>query len=792
MMRSLFQLLAVAFALTLIARSAVAVTIEVEKPASTSLGQATQLSAQISGETGEALVRWDFGDGEQLDFSSGQQTVEHTYAKSGHYAVIVLVQDEVAFSSFSFVHTVHTPLTEGTPRASSSMAYDPARHLIAVANPDNDTVTLVDSLQLTKIAEIEVDDQPESVAFLPDGTLWVLHQANAGLAIVDVELREIVERVQLPHGSMPTGLVVSPLGPVYVSLMATGQVARIDPEERSIEELIEAGPWPRGLAVNHDGSKLYVTRFISGGGEGQVTILDLGVGGGSAVVALPEDTTTEDTDQKGRGLPNYLFSVQISPDGREAWVPGKKDNVSRGLKRDGLALTQDNTVRPMVAVLDLLDAAEDLESRMDLDDRNLPAHVTFSPFGDYAFVSLIGSSMVEVRDTYTKDFVTVLRDTGFAPRASLLSEEGRLFVHAGLSRNLAVFDVSKILSGEEQLAKKLADVSLVDHETLNETVLRGKQVFYDSEDKRMTREGYISCASCHFEGFEDGRVWDFSDRGEGFRNTTSLLGRGGMGQGRLHWSGNFDEVQDFEGAIRNDFGGTGFLTDEAYAEGDRSSPLGLPKAGLSPELDALASYVSSLNSFPQSPYKNSDGSLTEAAERGMRLFDDLGCGSCHAGQSFTNSATGSSYDIGTLKETSGSRLGDPLTGIDTPTLLGIWQTAPYLHDGSAETLEDVLIAENPNELHGETHMLNGDALDDLVKYLKQLDGWSVAIEEPDQVTEEPPLGEAPLSNAQASGCAWSGSRPPGLATPFWIILAGSVLTWLRSRRSPEKRTTHEF
>jgi hypothetical protein len=60
----------------------------------------------------------------------------------------------------------------------------------------------------------------------------------------------------------------------------------------------------------------------------------------------------------------------------------------------------------------------------------------------------------------------------------------------------------------------------------------------------------MSCASCHNDGSHDGRTWDLTGFGEGLRNTSSLRGRAGA-QGLLHWSGNFDEVQDFEGQIRN-------------------------------------------------------------------------------------------------------------------------------------------------------------------------------------------------------------------------------------------------
>ena len=66
----------------------------------------------------------------------------------------------------------------------------------------------------------------------------------------------------------------------------------------------------------------------------------------------------------------------------------------------------------------------------------------------------------------------------------------------------------------------------------------------------------MSCASCHNDGGHDGRIWDLTGMGEGLRNTVTLRGRAGA-QGFLHWTANFDEVQDFEGQIRALAGGTG-------------------------------------------------------------------------------------------------------------------------------------------------------------------------------------------------------------------------------------------
>src|SRR5207344_442127 len=110
------------------------------------------------------------------------------------------------------------------------------------------------------------------------------------------------------------------------------------------------------------------------------------------------------------------------------------------------------------------------------------------------------------------------------------------------------------------------------------------------------------CASCHNDGGHDGRTWDLTSLGEGLRNTVNLRGRASA-QGLLHWSANFDEVQDFEGQIRTLAGGTGLMDDAAFNAGTRSQPLGDKKAGASADLDALAAYLGSLKTFDASPYR---------------------------------------------------------------------------------------------------------------------------------------------------------------------------------------------
>jgi cytochrome c peroxidase len=158
------------------------------------------------------------------------------------------------------------------------------------------------------------------------------------------------------------------------------------------------------------------------------------------------------------------------------------------------------------------------------------------------------------------------------------------------------------------------------------------------------------------------------------------------------------------------------MNDSDFNAGTRSQPLGDPKAGRSADLDALAAYVASLNTFARSPHRNADGTLTPDAVAGETVFQIKDCAQCHSGSNLTDSVTSSDtlHDIGTLKPSSGRRLGDTLTGIDTPTLRGVWASAPYLHDGSAATLRDAVSAH-------EGITVTPFELDRLSSYLQQLD-----------------------------------------------------------------------
>ena len=181
----------------------------------------------------------------------------------------------------------------------------------------------------------------------------------------------------------------------------------------------------------------------------------------------------------------------------------------------------------------------------------------------------------------------------------------------------------------------------------------------------------MSCGACHFEGDDDGRVYDFSTRGEGLRNTPDAArpqgDRARPPQLDRHARRGAGLRASDPRPVRRHAGSS---PDDVFHVGTRDQPLGDTKAGLSPELDALAAYVTSLDHVNPSPYRNPDGSLTADGVAGKALFEKLGCDFCHGGAEFTDSARGMLHDVGTITALSGTHAGEPLLGIDTPTLLG--------------------------------------------------------------------------------------------------------------------------
>ncbi|HEX3048789.1 MAG TPA: cellulose binding domain-containing protein, partial [Bacillota bacterium] len=130
------------------------------------------------------------------------------------------------------------------------------------------------------------------------------------------------------------------------------------------------------------------------------------------------------------------------------------------------------------------------------------------------------------------------------------------------------------------------------------------------------------------------------------------------------------------------------------------------------ELDDVANYIKSIKE-ENSPYCNPDGSMTADAAAGKALFESTAtqCATCHSGPNLTDLAI---HDVGTKDayDIDGNYV--------SPPLIELWRTAPYLHDGSAPTLRDVLTTKNIGDKHGKTSQLTSTQIDQLVAYMLQV------------------------------------------------------------------------
>jgi hypothetical protein len=207
-------------------------------------------------------------------------------------------------------------------------------------------------------------------------------------------------------------------------------------------------------------------------------------------------------------------------------------------------------------------------------------------------------------------------------------------------------------------------------------------------DAGICYQGWQSCSSCHpGDGRSDGLDWDLLNDGIGNpKRTKSLLFADRIAP--QMWLG-----------VRSDM-------DEAVRAGIEHILFTNQPPEVSTAIDA---YLKSLKPVP-SPHLI-DGKPSPAAEHGKTVFESAGCANCHSGPFFTDCKA---HNVGT---SSGVDAGKPFY---TPTLVEVWRTAPYLHDGRAATLHDLFTPSNGQKPHGRTSSLSEKEKDNLIEYILSL------------------------------------------------------------------------
>lgn len=577
------------------------------------------------------------------------------------------------------------PCRGGSSNSSLDVSAD-GRWLVC-ANREAGTVAVVDLREYCKVAEIPVGVHPEGISFVGSS-----HQFAVAVYGEDrVVFADAVTGERLgatPVFDEPYGVVSDAAGGrIYVTLDYPGRVVEIDAASHSVVRQYFVAPFLRGIALSADERTLLVTEFLT------ARVSSVETGSGRILAQWP-----------GASTDNLARQIVAHPQRPKAYVPHIRSRTS--------AAHGEGSIFPYVAVISTQAGGNSGRTRIPMDAflGNLvtanPWEVALSPDGRQCYVVFSGTNDLFACDVLDDDYRELAYrgrlQLGHNPRAVRVRPDGRtLLVFNALDFEVVAYDA--------QTLQQRARIAVCDR-PLPEMVHRGKILFYSALQPMVGRR-WIACSSCHPDGQPDGRTWQ---NPEGLRNTQPFAGVAWTHP--LHWSADRDEVQDFEHTIRGDL-----MQGRGLLRGTLPAALADPVRTLSTDLDALAAYVNS-HRFELSPYAKQG--LTPAAERGRQIFlsSETGCATCHPAPLYTDSVPRPAseivrHDVGTGGDDPSEKMGP---AYDTPTLLGVYRSAPYLHHGRAATLDDVLTTCNPADQHGKTSHLDAAQRADLVEFLKSL------------------------------------------------------------------------
>jgi YVTN family beta-propeller protein len=555
---------------------------------------------------------------------------------------------------------------------------------------------------------------------------------------------------------------VSPDGKrVYVAERTAGSVAVIDAVELVIEQRILVDLWPVAVCLAAQSNRL----FVATQDRHRVWAIDLNceppkplawipaVREPSCLVLTPDERQLVVTNllPDGRGTdPDIAAAVTIvdtaalkptanialpagssSVNGACTSADGRWAYVVHGLGRVNMPITQLERGWVSTYALSLIDIAQsERKATLLLDDLTQgaanPFAVVASRDGRRLWISHAGvheistvdigrvhsllagqipEALADIKDASRANVWVRLRDVpqtiaelqndltalsvvgairrfpsgGIGPRHLDLSpDEDRLFVANYYSGSVTELDAER--------GDVLRNISLGPQPPLK-GARRGEMLFHDAT---IAFQRWHSCASCHpNQGRVDGLRWDFVRDGLGNgKDTISLV------------------YVDRTGPLNRR------ATRESARDCARSSiESGHMRVPTERDVDDLYAYLKSLEPEP-SPLVHGDNTLKKAAERGKLLFDGRAdCVRCHPPPYYTDQKT---HNVGTLTPN------EPDGLYDTPALIEAYRTAPYLHDGRARTLREVLTKHNEHGLHGTTAGLSEQELDDLETYILSL------------------------------------------------------------------------
>lgn len=556
-----------------------------------------------------------------------------------------------------------------------------------VATATGEQVLVVDRTTGAVSRKFLLPDSPSGIAISADGkSLYVTAGLPQGCVLV---LNAQTGDVQglIPAGFGPTSPVLSKDGKtLFVCDPHRSRLLAIDLASEMIRSEVSVGREPVAAACTPDGKLVLVSCLLPAGPATAETVAAELVAVNAADLTIAGRITLPNGSTSARG-------VCVSPDGRYAYVV-------HTLAHYQLPTTQVDRGWMNTSAMSVIDVAGLRRiNTVLLDDVDLgaanPWDVTCTGDGKWLCVSHAGTHEVSIIDrpglhrklgdaskdvssdlTFLGDLRRRVRLPGNGPRGIAVAGQ-TLYAAERFSDSVAAVE----LSAETKDRVKLIPLGPAPQLT---EAQRGEMFFHDAD---MCFQRWQSCASCHPDARADGLNWDLLNDGLGSpRNTKSMV-----------WAHRTPPMMSL---------GVRETAEMAVRAGIRHIQF-----VVRPEADAAAidAYLKSLKPLP-SPYA-ADKQLAAKVEDGQRLFARAGCRDCHLLPLYTSLKA---FDVGTGTGQEAGR------AFDTPTLVELWRTAPYLHDGRAATLEDVFTKFNADNRHGNTSSLSPSELEDLIAYLLSL------------------------------------------------------------------------
>lgn len=579
-----------------------------------------------------------------------------------------------------------------------SLAVAPDQTNLYVAAYTGHQIVVLSLAESTVTSTFSLPGAPTGLCVSADGAeLYVTIETPEG-ALLALNRADGTVRASLPAGHGPVAPVASPDGKlVYLCSRFDNLVTVMDVAAGAELARIPVNREPIAAALTPDGKWLCVANHLPVGPSDEdyvsssISIIDTTARSVAATVILPNGSTG-------------LRGLALSPDGAYAYAThllGRYQLPTTQLERGWM-----NT--NAVSIIDV--AGQKLLNTVLLDDVDLgaanPWGVLVSADGAYLCVAHAGTQEISVIDRaalhdklasvaagepvseVSRTAEDVPNDlaflVGMRRRIALAGNGPRGIAMAGSSVYAAEYftDSVGVVNVSPDARPRASSITLGPAQEMS-LVRRGEMLFNDAD---LCFQKWQSCASCHPDMRADGLNWDLLNDGMGNpKNTKSLFLSHQTPPVMV--TGVRDRA---ETAVRS---GIRFI-----------------QFAVRPEEDAVAidEYAKSVTAVP-SPYLV-NGTLSDAARRGEALFEQAGCAACHPGPLYTDLK---SYNVGTGKDR------ETDMKFDTPALVEVWRTAPYLHDGRAATMLDMLKSETSGPQHCPSD-LTEEQLADLAAYVLSL------------------------------------------------------------------------